>query len=51
MKSYKWLLQIILLGLWILIYFNLQLVTNWLIDDVFKLAQGKKCYVAFAVTM
>ncbi len=41
MKSYKWLLPIILLGLWILIYFNLQLVTNWLIDDVFKLAPGK----------
>ncbi len=41
MKSYKWLLPIILLGLWILIYFNLQLVTNWLIDDIFKLTQGK----------
>ena len=30
-----------LLGLWILIYFNLQFVTNWLIDDIFKLQQGK----------
>jgi uncharacterized protein len=41
MKSYKWLLPIILLGLWILIYFNLQFVTNWLIDDILKLPQGK----------
>jgi uncharacterized protein len=41
MKSYKWLLPILLLGLWILIYFNLQTVTNWFIDDVFKLTQGK----------
>ena len=41
MKSYKWLLLIILTGLWILIYFNLQLVTNWLIDDILKLSQGR----------
>ena len=41
MKSFKWLLPILLLGLWILIYFNLQLVTNWFIDDIFKLPQGK----------
>jgi uncharacterized protein len=41
MKSYKWLLPIVLIGVWILIYFNLQLVTNWLIDDVLKLPQGK----------
>jgi uncharacterized protein len=41
MKSFKWILPIIILGLWILIYFNLQLVTNWLIDDIFKFTQGK----------
>lgn len=40
MKSYKWFLPIFLLGLWILFYFNLQPLTNWLIDDVFKLTQG-----------
>jgi uncharacterized protein len=40
MKSYKWLLPIMLLGLWALFYFNLQPLTNWLIDDVFKLTQG-----------
>jgi len=28
-------------GLWILIYFNLQLVTNWFIDDILKLSLGK----------
>ncbi|TRZ66645.1 permease [bacterium] len=41
MKSYKWLIPIILLGLWVLIYFNLQPVTNWFIDDVIKLSEGK----------
>ena len=41
MKSYKWLLPFILLGIWILLYFNLQLVTNWMIDDVFELTKGK----------
>ncbi|MEI6683488.1 MAG: permease [Bacteroidota bacterium] len=41
MKSYKWLLPIVLIGVWILVYFNLQLVTNWLIDDILKLPQGK----------
>ena len=41
MKSYKWLLPIILLGIWILIYFNLQLLTNWVIDNAFKLTQGE----------
>jgi len=41
LKSYKWLIPIILLGIWVLIYFNLQLVTNWFIDDVLKLPQGK----------
>ena len=41
MKSFKWLLPIILIGLWILIYFNLQLVTNWLIDDILILPKGK----------
>jgi hypothetical protein len=40
LKSYKWLLPILLLGLWIIVYFNLQLVTDWLIDDVLKLIQG-----------
>ncbi|HEY5499927.1 MAG TPA: permease [Bacteroidales bacterium] len=34
-------LPIILVGLWILIYFNLQLVTNWFIDDILKLSLGK----------
>lgn len=29
------------MGLWILIYFNLQLVTNWFIDDILKLSLGK----------
>ncbi len=38
----KWyILPIFLLGLWILLYFNLQPVTNWLIDDIFKLPKGK----------
>jgi uncharacterized protein len=37
MNSYKWLLPLILLGLWVLIYFNLQFVTNWFIDDIIKL--------------
>jgi uncharacterized protein len=41
LKSYKWLIPIILLGLWVIIYFNLQPVTNWFIDDVIKLSQGK----------
>ena len=41
MKLYKWLLPIILTGVWILIYFNLQLVTNWLIDDILVLPNGK----------
>jgi uncharacterized membrane protein YraQ (UPF0718 family) len=40
MKSYKWLLPLLLLGIWILIYFNLQLATNWLIDSVFQLQTG-----------
>ncbi len=40
MKSYKWLLPIFFVGVWILIYFNLQLITNWLIDDVLKLKPG-----------
>lgn len=30
-----------LLGLWILIYINLQHFANWLIDDIFKLSRGK----------
>ena len=41
MKSHKWLLPIILLGIWVLIYFNLQPLTNWLIDNIFNLTQGK----------
>ena len=41
MKRYKWLLPITLLFHWILFYFNLELIANWLIDDVFKLTQGK----------
>jgi uncharacterized protein len=40
MKSYKWLLPIFSAGVWVLIYFNLQLITNWLIDDVLKLTPG-----------
>lgn len=40
MKSYKWLLPIFFSGIWILLYFNLQPLTNWLIDDVVKLTQG-----------
>jgi uncharacterized membrane protein YraQ (UPF0718 family) len=42
LKSYKWLIPIILLGLWVLIYFNLQLVTNWFIDDILKLPLGMR---------
>ena len=41
MIPYKWLLPLILLGFWILIYFNLQPVTSWLIYDILKLPQGK----------
>ncbi|MCX6266098.1 MAG: permease [Bacteroidetes bacterium] len=41
MRSYKWLFPVSLLGFWMIIYFNLQLLTNWLIDDIFKLPQGK----------
>lgn len=41
LKPYKWLIPIILLGMWVLIYFNLQGVTNWFIDDVFKLEPGR----------
>ena len=41
MNSYKGILPVILAGLWILIYFNLQLVTNWLTADILKLPQGK----------
>jgi uncharacterized membrane protein YraQ (UPF0718 family) len=41
LKLYKLLLPIILVGIWILIYFNLQLVTNWFIDDILKLPLGK----------
>jgi uncharacterized membrane protein YraQ (UPF0718 family) len=42
LKSYKWLIPIILLGLWVLIYFNLQLVINWFIDDILKLPLGMR---------
>jgi len=40
LKSNKWLFPIIFLGLWILIYFNLKLVTNWFIDSVLQLQTG-----------
>ena len=40
-NTFSYILPILVLGLWVLIYFNLQLVANWLVDDVFKLAQGK----------
>jgi hypothetical protein len=42
LKSYKWLIPIILLELWVLIYFNLQLVTNWFMDDILKLPLGMR---------
>jgi uncharacterized protein len=41
-KSYKWLMPVILLGLWVLIYFNLQSATNWFVDDALKLPAGKQ---------
>ena len=34
-------MPVILLGLWVLIYFNLQNATNWFIDGVLKLPAGK----------
>lgn len=40
-KSNYWLLPVILSGLWVLIYFNLQNVTDWFIDRVLKLPQGE----------
>jgi uncharacterized protein len=42
LKSCRWLIPIILLGLWILIYFNLQPVTTWFINDVLKLPLGNR---------
>jgi uncharacterized protein len=41
LKLYKWVLPIVFLGLWALIYFNLQIVTNWFIDEVVQLPSGK----------
>jgi uncharacterized membrane protein YraQ (UPF0718 family) len=40
-KSKTWQMPLILLGLWVLIYFNLQNTTDWLIDRVLKLPEGK----------
>jgi uncharacterized membrane protein YraQ (UPF0718 family) len=40
-RSGKWLVPVILAGLWVLIYFNLQNVTNWFIDRVLNLPQGE----------
>ena len=42
LKSNKWLIPIIFLGLWILIYFNLKLVTSWFIDSVLQLQTGDR---------
>jgi uncharacterized protein len=39
-KTALHLVPFLLLGLWILIYFNLQPLTNWLIDEIFKLPRG-----------
>jgi uncharacterized protein len=36
-----WLLPTVFLGFWIIIYLNLQFITNWLIDDVFRMDAGK----------
>jgi uncharacterized membrane protein YraQ (UPF0718 family) len=41
MKAYKWLMPVGLLALWAVIYFNLQTLTNWLIDDIFGLTKGR----------
>jgi len=41
MTKKKWLILIILLGLWMLIYFNLTLATDWFIDDVLALPTGR----------
>jgi uncharacterized protein len=41
LNKYPWLIPVILLGIWILIYYNLQPVTNWLIDSVLQLSSGK----------
>jgi hypothetical protein len=39
-KNFSYILPFLLLGLWILIYFNLQNITDWFIDDIIKLQQG-----------
>jgi uncharacterized protein len=39
-KNFRYLLPFLLTSLWILIYFNLQPVTTWFIDDVIRLPQG-----------
>jgi uncharacterized membrane protein YraQ (UPF0718 family) len=41
MKSFKWLWPIILLGLWILTYINLQSVADWIVDGVIQLPKGQ----------
>ena len=47
LKSSKWLLPIILPGIWILIYFNLQSGTNYLIDDIFRMQSGTRFAESF----
>lgn len=46
-KLYTWFLLITFLNHWIIFYFNLQRFTNWVIDDIFKLTQGKSFTEAF----
>lgn len=40
MRSNKWILPVILTGIWFLAYLNLKSVTDWLVDDVLRLTAG-----------
>jgi len=39
-KTFWWIYPLLLLGGWAVVYFNLQSLTNWLIDDVLGLESG-----------
>lgn len=40
LKSNRWIVPILLTGLWFLIYLNLDRMTNWFIDSILKLTPG-----------
>jgi uncharacterized protein len=40
-RSNQWLTSVILLGIWVLTYFNLHNITDWFIDEILKLPAGQ----------